>query len=97
MILLPSCIMLVMSKESEESPIIFLGGGITERNLERILQESGAKEFHCSARYSMPSVMEYKNTNTSMGGTLSPPEFITKVASYEKVKNLVFVARSVLP
>ena len=81
----------------KESPIIFLGGGITERNLERILQESGAKEFHCSARHSIPSLMEYKNTNTSMGGSLSPPEFITKVASYEKVKNLVFVARSVLP
>ena len=84
-------------KEIEDSPIIFLGGGITERNLERILQESGAKEFHCSARHSIPSLMEYKNTNTSMGGSLSPPEFITKVASYEKEKNLVFVARSVLP
>ena len=65
--------------------------------MERILQESGAKEFHCSARHSVPSFMEYKNTNTSMGGTLSPPEFVKKVASYEKVKNLVFVARSVLP
>lgn len=84
-------------EKAKDRIIVVPGGGITERNLERILQESGAKEFHCSARFSMPSLMEYKNTNTSMGGTLSPPEFITKVASYEKVKNLVFVARSVLP
>jgi len=83
-------------EKAKDRIIVVPGGGITERNLERILQESGAKEFHCSARHSMPSLMEYKNTNTSMGGTLSPPEFITKVASYEKVKNLVFVARSIL-
>ena len=68
----------------------------TERNLERILRVSGAKEFHCSARHSVPSFMNYKNTNTSMGANLSPPEFVNKVASYEKVKNFVFVARSVL-
>lgn len=80
----------------EGSPVIFVGGGITERNLERILLESGAREFHCSARHSISSVMEYRNTNCPMGGTLNPPEFVTKVASYEKVKNLVFVARSVI-
>ncbi|XP_078359008.1 copper homeostasis protein cutC homolog isoform X2 [Oculina patagonica] len=83
-------------EKGKDRIIIVPGGGITERNLERILQESGAKEFHCSARHSVPSSMEYKNTNTAMGGTLSPPEFVTKVASYEKVKNLIFVARSVL-
>lgn len=73
-----------------------LGGGITERNLERILRGSGAMEFHCSARTSFPSLMSYKNTNTSMGASLSPPEFVKKVSTYEKVKNFVFVARSVL-
>lgn len=83
-------------EKAKERVIIVPGGGITERNLERILGESGAKEFHCSARQSVPSIMRYKNTNTSMGSTFGPPEFVNKVASYEKVKNFVFIARSVL-
>ncbi|XP_058973477.1 copper homeostasis protein cutC homolog isoform X1 [Pocillopora verrucosa] len=83
-------------EKAKDRITIVPGGGITERNLERILLESGAREFHCSARHSISSVMEYRNTNCPMGGTLNPPEFVTKVASYEKVKNLVFVARSVI-
>lgn len=85
-----------LTEKAKERIIIVPGGGITERNLERILRGSGAKEFHCSARHSVASAMRYKNSNTSMGGSLRPPEFTNKVASYEKVKNFVFVARSVL-
>lgn len=83
-------------EKAKERIIIVPGGGITERNLERILRGSGAKEFHCSARTSFPSSMSYKNTNTSMGASLRPPEFVNKVSTYEKVKNFVFVARSVM-
>ncbi|KAK2563901.1 Copper homeostasis protein cutC-like protein, partial [Acropora cervicornis] len=79
-------------EKAKERIIIVPGGGITERNLERILRGSGAKEFHCSARTSFPSLMSYKNTNTSMGASLRPPEFVNKVSTYEKVKNFVFVA-----
>ncbi|CAH3178170.1 unnamed protein product [Porites lobata] len=83
-------------EKAKDRIIIVPGGGITERNLERILLGSGAKEFHCSARHSVPSFMEYKNTNTFMGGVLRPPEFVNKVTSYENVRNFVFLARSVL-
>lgn len=37
------------------------GGGITERNLQRILEGSGAQEFHCSARSSKDSAMKYRS------------------------------------
>lgn len=37
------------------------GGGITERNLQRILEGSGAEEFHCSARSSKDSAMKYRS------------------------------------
>lgn len=36
------------------------GGGITERNLQRILEGSGAQEFHCSARSSKDSAMKFR-------------------------------------
>lgn len=36
------------------------GGGITERNLQRILEGSGAQEFHCSARSTKDSAMKFR-------------------------------------
>lgn len=36
------------------------GGGITERNLQRILEGSGAQEFHCSARSGKESAMKFR-------------------------------------
>ncbi|XP_048126038.1 copper homeostasis protein cutC homolog isoform X2 [Alosa alosa] len=40
--------------------VIMPGGGITERNLQRILEGSGAQEFHCSARSSKESTMKFR-------------------------------------
>ena len=45
------------------TPHHFVGGGINERNIERILEQTSAKEFHCSARRSEKSPMEFQNTN----------------------------------
>lgn len=36
------------------------GGGITERNLQRILEGSTASEFHCSARSARDSGMKFR-------------------------------------
>lgn len=40
--------------------LFITGGGITERNLQRILEGSGAQEFHCSARSSKDSAMKFR-------------------------------------
>ena len=71
------------------------GGGITERNVERILEGCGAVEFHGSARVSRPSGMEYCNGAVSMGAKFGPPEFSVKVADEEKVSNFVRTASKV--
>ncbi|KAL3972082.1 interferon, gamma-inducible protein 30 [Sarotherodon galilaeus] len=60
--------------------IIMPGGGITERNLQRILEGSGAQEFHCSARSSRESAMKFRNTCVSMGASFAAPEYGLKVA-----------------
>ncbi|RXN36587.1 Kv channel-interacting 2-like protein [Labeo rohita] len=45
---------------SRPLPVTFhRGGGITERNLQRILEGSGSQEFHCSARSSKDSTMKF--------------------------------------
>ncbi|XP_031160759.1 copper homeostasis protein cutC homolog isoform X2 [Sander lucioperca] len=66
---------------------IMPGGGINERNLQRILEGSGAEEFHCSARSSRDSAMKFRNTCVTMGATFSAPEYGLKVADVRKVSS----------
>lgn len=49
-----------MKKEHITNLVVYAGGGITERNLQRILEGSGAQEFHCSARSSKDSAMKFR-------------------------------------
>lgn len=76
--------------------IIMPGGGITERNLQRILEGSGAQEFHCSARSSRESAMKFRNTCISMGASFSAPEYGLKVADVSKVRTLNAIAKNTL-
>ena len=81
-------------EHAQDKIVIVPGGGVTERNLERILKESGAKEFHCSARTSFDSQMVYRNGNVSMGASYGPPEFIIKVANVARIKQFAVLAKS---
>jgi len=68
--------------------IIMPGCGVRENNIARIEAETGAKEFHTSARSIVYSKMEYRNENVPMGSSIVSSEFETvetdrkKVASY---------------
>lgn len=55
--------------------IIMPGGGITERNFRKIVEQSGAKELHIAALAAVEGPMKYRNTRCFMGGELRPPEF----------------------
>ena len=73
--------------------MLLVGGGITERNLSRILDETGAVEFHASARASRDSSMTHRNTHTPMGSSYGPSEYTLKVADKDRVKSLIRIAR----
>ena len=79
-------------EHAQDKIIVVPGGGITERNLGRILKESGAKEFHCSARSSCNSLMVYRNGQVSMGASYGPPEFGIKVTDRKRVEQFVMIA-----
>lgn len=83
----------VMIEQAADRIIIVPGGGINERNVGRILESTGAKEFHGSARTSVPSVMTYQKSGISMGAALSSPEFSRKISDAGKVKQFLTVAR----
>ncbi|XP_061692585.1 copper homeostasis protein cutC homolog isoform X2 [Syngnathoides biaculeatus] len=75
---------------------IMPGGGITERNLQRILEGSGAQEFHCSARSSRDSAMKFRNSSVKMGASLTAPEYSLKVADVSKVRTFNAIAKNTL-
>ncbi|MEJ1276351.1 ATP-binding cassette sub-family C (CFTR/MRP) member 6 [Cricetulus griseus] len=67
-------------------PVTFhRGGGITDKNLQRILEGSGATEFHCSARSSRDSGMKFRNSSVAMGASLAHSEYSLKVTDVTKV------------
>ncbi|KAM8860021.1 copper homeostasis protein cutC homolog isoform 1-T1 [Spinachia spinachia] len=75
---------------------IMPGGGITDRNVQRILEGTGAQEFHCSARSSRDSAMKFRNTSVTMGASFSAPEYGLKVADVSKVRTLIAIARNTM-
>ena len=68
---------------------IMPGGGVTERNIRKILAQSGAREVHISGRKSVESRMRYRNTRSFMGGALRPPEFSYSVTDADRVREFI--------
>ncbi|KAM4607490.1 copper homeostasis protein cutC homolog isoform 2-T2 [Polymixia lowei] len=83
-------------KQAKGRITIMPGGGITERNLQRILEGSGTQEFHCSARSTRDSAMKFRNTSVTMGASFSAPEYGLKVADVSKVRTLNAIAKNTL-
>ncbi len=52
-----------------ERIIIMPGSGVNMHNIATIARETGAREFHLSARKPVESAMIYRNPNIRMGGT----------------------------
>ncbi|MBN8246863.1 MAG: copper homeostasis protein CutC [Verrucomicrobia bacterium] len=72
-------------RQAADRIVVMPGGGITERNLPRILRECDAREFHVSASGSRDSRMEFRNTRIPMGRTLSASEYTVPVADAVRV------------
>jgi copper homeostasis protein len=69
--------------------IIMPGGGITERNFNKIVLQSGARELHVAALENVEGRMKYRNPRCFMGGELRPPEFSTMVTDAGRVRAFV--------
>ena len=86
------------------------GGGITHKNIPKIISATGVKEFHVSARVTRDSAMTYRNTSCIslftfhlvyhvgfMGGTLRPPEYSISLTDGVKVSTYLMLANSSSP
>jgi len=73
--------------------IIVPGGGITERNVKKILESTGAKEFHTSARIEREGIMVHRNGHCFMGTPLRASEFSFKVTTANRVQAFIQAAK----
>lgn len=73
-------------EEADGRIIIMPGCGVREDNIAHIEAETGAKEFHTSARSIVQSRMKYRNENVPMGSNIVSSEFETVQTDCAKVK-----------
>jgi copper homeostasis protein len=68
--------------------IVMPGGGITKRNVDRIVAAAEPREIHFAALEPVASGMQFRRPHVFMGGELRPPEYDrldTSVASIRSV------------
>ena len=70
--------------------IIMPGCGVRENNIARIEAETGAKEFHTSARSVVYSQMAYRMEEVPMGCSAVTSEFETVQTDRKKVEQFVY-------
>jgi len=78
-----------LQKQAAGRIIVMPGGGITPRNVRRIVDATGVSEVHLSARGPVESKMRFRNSRCYMGGTLRPPEFTWKTTDENAVRTVV--------
>ena len=58
-----------LREKAGERVIILPGGGVTERNLAKIVELTGVSEIHIGTRQPVESGMKFRNERVYMGGT----------------------------
>ena len=73
--------------------IVMPGGGITARNVQRIVSAAHAKEIHFAALELLGGGMKFRREHVFMGGELRPPEYERLVTSAETIKSVIKAAK----
>lgn len=82
-----------LNRQADGRIIVMPGGGITPRNVTRIVAGTGVKEVHLSARAAVESRMQHRNSRCFMGGVLRPAEFSWKTTDERAVRSVVETVR----
>ena len=72
--------------------IVMPGGGITARNIARVVETAGVRELHFASLELQEGRMAFRNTRVFMGGTLRPPEYGIEVTRPESVAAVIEAA-----
>jgi copper homeostasis protein len=69
--------------------VVMPGGGITARNVARVIAEAGVKDVHFASLAPREGRMVYRNPRVFMGGTLRPPEYTQEITLPESVAGVI--------
>jgi copper homeostasis protein len=69
--------------------VVMPGGGITGRNVERIVAEAKPREIHFAALTPADGGMRFRREHVFMGGELRPPEFSRPVTSAALIRSVI--------
>lgn len=78
-----------LMKKAADHIIIIPCGDINERNIQKIIDRTGAREIHVTGFKSISSGMTFRNERVFMGGELRPPEYTRNITDEERVKSLI--------
>jgi copper homeostasis protein len=83
-----------LMRRAGERIVIMPGGGITARNVGRIVGEIQPREIHFAALEPVDSTMRNRRGHVFMGGTLRPPEYERAVTSLATIRAVMDGSRS---
>ena len=69
------------------------GGGVREENIRRVIDTTGAREIHFSARSNVSSSMTYRNPRVAMGSSATEREYERSFTDPDRVRKLVAALR----
>jgi copper homeostasis protein len=76
-------------RQAQGRIVIMPGGGVDERTLPLIAAQTGANEFHFSARVLQSSPMQFRLPGVAMGKAYQPDEYNRKVTVPERVRAII--------
>jgi copper homeostasis protein len=72
--------------------VVMPGGGITERNVDRIVAAAKPREIHFAALEPVASAMRFRRSHVFMGGELRPPEYDRLDTSLASIRSVMIKA-----
>jgi copper homeostasis protein len=69
--------------------VVMPGGGVTERNIAKVVAATRAREIHVTGKTTVESRMRYRNPRVHMGGALRPPEYARSTTDSGVVARLI--------
>ena len=85
-----------LEKENNRRELIIMAGsGVNEKNVQKIIEETGVIEVHSSCRREYASHMKYINSQCSMSSSSSPSaEYSSFFADAEKIRQIKEILKS---
>ncbi len=68
-----------------EDIIIMPGCGITTKNMSKVVEKSGAKEFHVLINAMLESKMKYRSETVFMGSSVRNPEYFREITDKKAI------------